>query len=107
MIAIVQKWGNVSGSLNYRSYLHDLDLNGFNVDLETRIKLFKGFSLNLFGSYGLSHDQINIRSGGASLEELLLQQQQIKSGYRYYGNVGLSYTFGSIYNTIVNPRFDF
>ena len=45
--------------------------------------------------------------GNVSLEELLLQQQQLQSGYNYFFNVGLSYSFGSIYNTIVNPRFNF
>jgi hypothetical protein len=29
----------------------------------------------------------------------------LATGYRYFANVGLSYTFGSIYNTVVNPRF--
>jgi len=103
---IVQKWGNISGGIEYRTYLHDLDLNGFNVNLNTNLKIFKGFSVNLWGNYGLSHDQINIGAGGSSIEELLLQQKQLKSGYSYYGGVGISYTFGSIYNTIVNPRFD-
>ncbi len=102
----VTKWGNVSSSIEYRSYLHDSNLNGFDANINANLRLFKGFSLNLWGGYGLSHDQINIRAQGASLEDLLLQQKQIKSGYNYYGSIGISYTFGSIYNTIVNPRFD-
>ena len=102
---IVEKWGNISGSVAYRSFLHDSALNGFDVSMNTNIKVFKGFSIDFWGSYGLSHDQINIRAGGSSKEDLLLQQKQLKSGYNYYGGVGLSYTFGSIYNTIVNPRF--
>ncbi|HIP26604.1 MAG TPA: hypothetical protein EYG80_02995 [Flavobacteriaceae bacterium] len=104
--SLVEKWGNVSGYITYRSYLHDTTLNGFRTSLDTSLRLFKGFSLNLYASYGLSHDQINLRALGASREDILLQKQQIKSGYSYYGSVGLSYTFGSIYNTIVNPRFD-
>lgn len=103
---LVTKWGSVSSSVAYRSYLHDSNLNGFNADISANLRLFKGFSLSLWGSYGLSHDQINIQANGATLEELLLQQKQIKSGYNYYGSIGISYTFGSIYNTIVNPRFD-
>ncbi len=103
---VVTKWGNVSSSVSYRSYLHDAAINGFEAELNTSMRLFKGFSLNLYGSYGLSHDQINIRASSASLEDLLLAQKQIKSGYDYFGSIGISYTFGSIYNTIVNPRFD-
>jgi hypothetical protein len=102
---VVQKWGNISGGIEYRSYLHDSALNGFNINLNTNLKVFKGFSIDFWGNYGLSHDQINIKAGGSSIEELLLQQKQLKSGYSYYGGIGISYTFGSIYNTIVNPRF--
>ena len=102
---VVKKWGNISSNVEYRSYLHDLSLNGFNFNIETNLHLFKGFSLDLYASYGLSHDQVNIRALGASREDLLLRQQQIKSGYNYYTSAGISYTFGSIYNTIVNPRF--
>ena len=102
---VVKKWGNISGGVEYRSLLHDSALNGFSIDLQTRLRLFKGFSLDLRGHYGLAHDQINIRALDASKEDLLLRQQQIKSGYSYYGSIGISYTFGSIYNTIVNPRF--
>jgi hypothetical protein len=27
------------------------------------------------------------------------------TSYRYYSAIGVSYTFGSIYNNVVNPRF--
>lgn len=103
---LIQKWGDISGEVKYRSYLHDSSLNGFGINMNANIKVFKGFSIDFWGDYGLSHDQINIRAGGTSKEELLLQQKQVKSGYNYYGGVGISYTFGSIYNTIVNPRFE-
>ena len=38
--------------------------------------------------------------------EVLLQLRELKTSYRYDISVGLSYTFGSIYNNVVNPRFD-
>ena len=36
---------------------------------------------------------------------VLLRQQQLKTSYRYFAYAGLSYTFGSIFNNVVNPRF--
>ena len=36
---------------------------------------------------------------------MLLQRRQLETSYRYFASAGLSYTFGSIYNNIVNPRF--
>jgi len=34
-----------------------------------------------------------------------VRQRQLRTSYRYYLAVGISYTFGSIYNNVVNPRF--
>jgi hypothetical protein len=104
---INQKWGNINGQVSFEQYLHDTTLNSFSVFLGTSVRLFKGFNLNLSGNYSLTRNQINLPAGDVSLEELLLQQRQLQSGYNYFFNIGLSYSFGSIYNTIVNPRFNF
>jgi hypothetical protein len=104
---INQEWGNINGEVSYNQFLNDTSLYSINFFLGTRIRLFKGFNFNISGSYSITRNQINLPGGGLSLEELLLQQQQLQSGYNYFVNVGFSYSFGSIYNTIVNPRFDF
>ena len=70
-------------------------------------KIFEGFNFNIGGSYSITRNQINIPIGDVSLEDLLLEQQQLESGYNFSFNVGFNYSFGSIYNTIVNPRFNF
>lgn len=67
----------------------------------------RGFSLNLNGNHSITRNQVNLAAGDVTLEELLLRQQQLQSGYNYFVSIGLSYSFGSIYNTIVNPRFNF
>jgi hypothetical protein len=102
-----QKWGNVTGSVDYESYLNDLSLYQVRFYLNLNIRLFKGLSWRVNGRYIIQHNQINLQKAGASLEEVLLQQQQLKSGYNYQFRTGLSYSFGSIYNSVVNPRFDF
>jgi hypothetical protein len=102
-----QKWGSVTGSVDYQSYLHDLSLNQVQFYLNLNVRIFKGLSWRINGRYTIQHNQINLQKAGVSLEEVLLQQQQLKSGYNYWYNTGLSYSFGSIYNSVVNPRFDF
>jgi hypothetical protein len=57
------------------------------------------------GSISYIHDQLSLSAGGASQEEILLHRQELETQYRYWGSMGISYTFGSIYNNIVNPRF--
>ena len=105
--SVRQEWGNLNGEVSFDQFLHDTTLNALNFNFRTDIRLFKGFNFNLGGGYSITRNQINISSGNASLEDLLLRQKQLESGYNYFFNVGLSYSFGSIYNTIVNPRFNF
>jgi hypothetical protein len=57
-------------------------------------------------SYSIQRDQVNIRLDGASQEEVLLQQQQLLTGFEMNAYVGLSSRCGSIYNNVVNPRFN-
>jgi len=102
-----QEWGDIYGDITFDQYLHDLTLNSLSFYLGTSVRIFKGFNFNLSGSYSITRNQVNLPAGDVTLEELLLQQQQLQSGYNYFFNVGFSYSFGSIYNTIVNPRFNF
>lgn len=105
--SINQEWGNIFGEASFEQYLHDTTLNSLSFYLGASVRLFKGFNFNVNGNYSITRNQINLPAGDVSLEELLLQQQQLKSGYNYFVSVGFSYSFGSIYNTIVNPRFNF
>ena len=105
--AVQQKWGNISGEISYESYLHDTSLRAFTFDLGTNFRLFKGFSLSVNGSYDITDNQINLAGGDLTIEELLLAQKQSQSGFQYALRFGLNYSFGSMYNTIVNPRFSF
>jgi len=48
---------------------------------------------------------LSLVKGEASEAEILLQLQELETSYHLEGGLGLTYTFGSIYNNIVNPRF--
>jgi hypothetical protein len=50
-------------------------------------------------------DQIGLRREEATSEEGLVNQRQLATSYRYFIFFGVSYTFGSIFSPIVNPRF--
>ncbi|NOZ55257.1 MAG: hypothetical protein GXO73_00510, partial [Calditrichaeota bacterium] len=51
------------------------------------------------------HDQLSLPKKGASREEVLLRRRMLATTYSYFVSFGVSYTFGSIYTNIVNPRF--
>jgi len=105
--SLKQEWGDIFADATFDQFLHDTTLNSLSFFLGTNVRLYKGLNLNLNGSYSITRNQVNLPAGDVSLEELLLQQQQLQSGFNYFVSVGISYSFGSIYNTIVNPRFNF
>ena len=100
----VQKWGRVNMYAGWSNYLHDFSLNNVALNFNIDFRITKGLSLDMFGNYSFIHDQISLRKGTASVEDVLLQQQELSTTFSYYFRIGLSYTFGSIYNNVVNPR---
>ena len=100
-----QPWGTAGGSLEGATYLNDWSRNHLDLNGSLDLRVFRGLSLSLYGGAALIHDQLYLPRAGATAEEVLTQQRQLATSYRYSGAIGLSYTFGSIFNNIVNPRF--
>ena len=100
-----QPWGDMSGSVSYSNYLSDFSKNQLDFFAQLNLRVAKGLDLNLFGNYSRIRDQLNLPAGGASRDEILRQLRELETGYRYFINAGLTYRFGSIYNNVVNPRF--
>jgi hypothetical protein len=75
----------------------------FNADIEVRVS--RGLTLRLDGNYQVVHDQLYLRRGEATNEEIIARQRQLQTSYRYFASVGVTYRFGSINNNVVNPRF--
>jgi hypothetical protein len=105
-LGIRQPWGGAYGSLEFSQYLHDLEKNRFEVRLGADFRLFRGLSLNFNTNYQRIRDQLNVPAGDATEEEVLLRQRILLSGFEYSFSVGFSYTFGSIFTNVVNPRME-
>lgn len=105
-ISTTQPWGSMSGSVEGATYLDDFTKRRLVLFNSLNARLFKGFSFNMFGSVSLLRDQLYLARGGATDEEILLQRRQLSTSYSYFAGVGLTYTFGSIFNNVVNPRFE-
>jgi len=104
-VNLVQPWGRVSITLDHARYLHDTSKYDTSLGGFFEVRLFKGFSVNMFGSYDWIRDQLYLPVEGATDEEILVQQRQLATSFRYYTSFGISYRFGSIFNNVVNPRF--
>jgi hypothetical protein len=100
-----QPWGSVSSGLTGLQYFHDASLYRLIFDGNLSLRVGRGVSLNLGGSYQRINDQLSLPRGDASLEDILLERRRLATSYRGSGTLGLSYTFGSIFSNVVNPRF--
>lgn len=101
-----QQWGTLDASLRYTHFLHDAQTYNLSFNGRAQFRLSRGLSLELRGDAARVNDQLYLPRGGASDEEVLTRQRALATNFRIGGSVGLSFTFGSIYNTIVNPRLD-
>jgi len=102
---VVQKWGTIDLNMEYSNYLHDWSMNNLSVNGFVDVRIFKGLSVNFGGGASLIHDQLGLVKGGATQEEVLLRRKELETQFQYFTSFGLTFTFGSIYNNVVNPRF--
>jgi hypothetical protein len=102
---VVQKWGSVDFTLSWLNYFHDWSKNNLGAQLYMSVRIFKGLNLNFMGSASVVNDQLSLPKSGVSDTDILLRRRMTETKYSYYGYFGFSYTFGSIYNNAVNPRF--
>lgn len=99
-----QPWGTVHTSLDAAHYFHDLDLHHVTLFGLIDVRLARGLSLNVFGSVGRVKDRISVGYEDLTVDELLLRRRLLETDYEYSTSIGFRYTFGSVFNNIVNPR---
>jgi hypothetical protein len=102
---VQEPWGSANLTFEGSSYLHDFSKHRFDFSGGFDFRVLRGLSLNASANASRIRDQLYLPAGDADPEEILLQRRQLGTGYRYSGSVGLSYTFGSIFADVVNPRF--
>jgi len=102
---VVQKWGNIDLSLEYSNYLHDWSKNKISLEGILELRIAKGLSINIGGMASMIHDQLGLVKEDIPVDQILLQRKELATQYEYFTSFGFTYTFGSIYNNVVNPRF--
>lgn len=100
-----QPWGAVEFGAEFSQYFHDLGKYRLEVNGELDLRITRGLSLSLDGNASRIRDQIALPRRGATPEEVLLRLRQLQSGYEVRFSIGLTYSFGSLFNNVVNPRF--
>jgi hypothetical protein len=105
IFSYTQPWGSINAGVFWRNFLHDFSKNNLSLSGAFTTRITKGLNFAIWGNYNFVRNQINIRKGNATTEELLVKNRELLSGFNFMGGVGISYRFGSKYNDAVNPAF--
>lgn len=104
-LIMTQPWGSANFTLEGAHYLPNFTYHHASISGSTDIRLFRGLGITFYGSASRIADQLGLRRGAATDEEILLRRRELPTTFRYFLSLGFSYTFGSTYTNIVNPRF--
>lgn len=100
-----QRWGSANVTLYGSQYLDGLSYYNAGLRGSVDVRLGRGFSFEVNGSVSRVRDQLYLSAGGLSPVEVVARQRALATNYRYFTFFGLRYQFGSIFNSVVNPRF--
>lgn len=100
-----QPWGEANVTLYGSQYLDGLKYYNAGISGGVNVRLGRGFSFNVDGSVSRVRDQLYLERGGATQQEVLTRLRALQTNYRYFTFFGVRYQFGSIFNSVVNPRF--
>jgi hypothetical protein len=104
-LKLIQPWGEISVGLEGQNYFHDFSKNRLTLESDISLRLTKNLSVYCEIQSQLIHDQFYLPKGDASLEDILLERRKLATTYEVSGRLGFQFTFGSIYNNVVNERF--
>lgn len=101
-----QRWGRIDIRVSGSHYFHDAAINRLTFNPSFNIRVRRGLSVSISGSYRVINDQLSLEFRGDPNDPIsIIEGVQRPTSYDYSFSFGLSYTFGSIYNNVVNPRF--
>ncbi len=104
-LEIKEPWGSLYASLEGSHYFHDVKKNRLNFFTELSFRILKGLEFNIDARYERVRDQLSLPKGDATLEEILLERKELATDYEFGIDLSLSFTFGSVFSNVVNPRF--
>lgn len=102
----IENWGNVSVTLTASHYINHPKAYRADMSAQMDIHIAKGLFFNVVGNVSLINNQLSVSKAILLPQELLLQQREILTNWSTGFSIGITYTFGSIFNNIVNPRYE-
>ncbi len=105
IVGFTENWGNFSAEVSGYQYLHVPDLYRLSLELDLTLRVAQGLSVRFYGNGSQINNQISLPKASADATNVLLGGRQLATSFSYSTSFGINYTFGSVNNSIVNPRF--
>lgn len=105
IFGVTEPWGSFSAEVNTYQYLHDLEKYRLSLELDFNWRIFEGLSVRFSGYASQVKNQISLAKSSVDASNILLGGRQLPTTFSYNTSFGINYTFGSINNSVVNPRF--
>lgn len=99
-----QPWGELIVSLEGSHLLDDPGKHRVDLFSNLEIRLFRGFNLDIRGNVARVKDQIYLPLSDVDEIDRLTGRIRLGTDFEYSVQMGFSFTFGSVFNNIVNPR---
>jgi hypothetical protein len=102
---LTQPWGSISTAVEGSHYFPAADLYRVVAFGQADIRVYKGLSVNLMVTGARIHDQLYLPKEQVTIEDVLVRARQFATSHRFLALLGFTYSFGSVANSTVNPRF--
>jgi len=97
-------WGEAHVDLQYKHFLDNFDRSRIEVSTDIEYRIVRGLSFDVYAGVSRIRDRSDLPEGGATAGEVLVARRQLETDLSFRGGIQLRYTFGSIYNSVVNSR---
>lgn len=102
--AFEQPWGELDINLEASNFLDRFKQHRIELFSGLEVRLVRGLSLDVSASAARIKDQIYEPREDIPDEDVLLRRRELGTDYRFSVDIGFNYTFGSVFNNVVNPR---
>jgi len=103
-VQMAQPWGEIDFKVEGRQYPEFKSNYSIELEADISLRISSAWAIVLETKFESIHDQIYLPRGDASIDEVLLKRRQLATTYDLMITFGLRYTFGSIYNNVINRR---
>jgi hypothetical protein len=103
-LRMTQPWGQINLDLEARQFPTMDNAYSIKLDMDFSVRFSSAFSFFAGTRLEKIHDQLYLPKGELTLDEILLRRKQLATTYDIRYRLGVRFTFGSIYNNVVNQR---